>query len=109
MSAQDYDFIVCRTADDSGCIAVNVEYRLAPEAKAPKGINDFYAAVKWTVQNAEGLGIDSKRICVMGDSGGGYITAGACVKLAQNNEQDLVKLYVPIVPMTSDYYFVTKK
>lgn len=30
MSADDYDFIVCRTALDNGCVVVNVDYRLAP-------------------------------------------------------------------------------
>ena len=40
----------------------------------------------------------------MGDSGGGYISTGACMKLAEKNESNMVKLFVPIVPMTSDYY-----
>jgi acetyl esterase/lipase len=31
---------------------VNVCYRLAPEAKAPGGIDDGYAALKWVIKNA---------------------------------------------------------
>lgn len=36
----------------------NVEYRLAPESKAPGGICDAYAAVKYIINNAQGLGIN---------------------------------------------------
>jgi len=61
---------------------INCCYRLAPEAKAPKGINDGYAATKWVIENAEMLGVDPKRIAIGGESGGGYITAGVAMRLA---------------------------
>jgi acetyl esterase len=61
---------------------VNVCYRLAPEAKAPEGINDGYAATKWVIQNAKDLGINPERIAIGGESGGGYITAGVAMRLA---------------------------
>jgi hypothetical protein len=39
----------------------------------------------------------------MGESGGGYLTAGLCVMLAQKDEAHLVKLAVPVIPMVDDY------
>ena len=43
-----------------------------------------------------------------GESGGGYICAGAMVQLAKEGESDLVKLAVPIIPMLSSYAFTDK-
>ena len=40
-----------------------------------------------------------------GESGGGYICAGAMVKLAREEESHLVKLAVPIIPMLTDLCF----
>ena len=70
---------------------MNVDYRLAPEHKAPCGIDDSYAAVKWVIANAERLGIDANRIALMGESGGGYITGGVSMRLAEADESHLVK------------------
>lgn len=40
--------ITCRRLSESlGIIVVNVDYRLAPEHKFPKGVQDAYDAVKW--------------------------------------------------------------
>ena len=38
-----------------------------------------------------------------GESGGGYITFGSMVMLAQNDESHLVSAAFPIIPMISDY------
>ena len=43
-----------------------------------------------------------------GESGGGYICAGAMVQLALREESDLVKLAIPIIPMLDDYEFTCK-
>ena len=43
-----------------------------------------------------------------GESGGGYICAGAMVQLAKEGESDLVKLAVSIIPMLSRYCFTDK-
>ena len=70
---------------------INVDYRLAPEFKAPCGINDGYAALKWVLRHAEELGIDGDRVGVMGESGGGYITGGVAMRLAEGGEGHLVR------------------
>ena len=49
--------------------------------------------------------MDASRICIAGESGGGYICFGAMVMLAQKGETDLVKLAIPMIPMISDYSF----
>jgi len=92
-------------AEAAGVVFFSVDYRLAPEAKAPKGVTDFYCAIKYIVENAESFGIDPDRIAMAGESGGGYICFGAMVMLAQKNEGHLVKMAMPIIPMCSDICF----
>jgi len=73
-------------------------YRLAPENKAPAGIMDGYANLKWVIDNADALNIDKNRIAIMGESGGGWITAGVAMMLAERNESHLVRFHMPCIP-----------
>ncbi|MBS0505906.1 MAG: alpha/beta hydrolase fold domain-containing protein [Proteobacteria bacterium] len=60
-----------------GCVAVNVEYRLAPDAPYPAGAEDVLAALRWVRQNIERFGGDARRIFLMGHSAGGAHVASA--------------------------------
>jgi len=94
----------CSTmAENCGVIFFNVDYRLAPEAKCPENVKDFYSVLKYVVDNAGTLGVDSSKVAIMGESGGGHLTASLCVMLAQKDESSLVKLAMPVIPMVDDY------
>jgi len=90
-------------AENCGVIFFNVDYRLAPEAKCPDNMKDFYSALKHILANAATLGVDPTRVAIMGESGGGHLTAALSVMLAQRDESHLVKLAVPVIPMVDDY------
>lgn len=54
-----------------GCVAVNVEYRLAGEAPYPGGALDVGAAIAWAGENIERHGGSAKRLFPVGHSAGG--------------------------------------
>jgi acetyl esterase len=59
-----------------GAVVIDIEYRLAPEHRAPAAVEDCYAALSWFHNNATDLTIDPARIMISGASAGGGIAAG---------------------------------
>lgn len=65
-------------------VVVSVEYRLAPEHKAPAAARDTQDVLRWVADTAADLGGDPDRILVAGDSAGGNLAAVAAVWARDN-------------------------
>ena len=85
---------------------LSIDYRLTPEHKAPAAVEDGFAAYRWAVHNAAGLGADPARVAVGGDSAGGTMAA-VISQLARNDGVQQPALQVLIYPAT-DYVSTTR-
>jgi acetyl esterase/lipase len=67
---------LCRlTCRDAEVHVLSVDYRLAPEHKAPAALDDAYAAFRWAAEHAADLGAIPDKVAVGGDSAGGNLAA----------------------------------
>jgi acetyl esterase/lipase len=67
---------LCRlTCRDAEVHVLSVDYRLAPEHKAPAALDDAYAAFRWATEHAADLGAIPDKVAVGGDSAGGNLAA----------------------------------
>ena len=71
----------------------------APEvAPYPAGLNDCVSGLKWVHANADKLGIDTGRVIVAGESGGGNLTLATGMKLLREGDIGLVRGLYALCP-----------
>jgi acetyl esterase/lipase len=83
------------------CVAVTVEYRLAPETAFPGSLEDNYAALRWLYANAAELGVDRNRIALKGESAGGGHAAALAIAARDRGEIPIC-LQVLVYPALDD-------
>ena len=84
---------------DAGIHVLAVDYRLAPEHRAPAAVDDAYAAYRWARERAVELGADPRRVAVGGDSAGGNLAAVVTL-MARDAGDPLPSLQWLIYPAT---------
>ena len=89
----------------NGVVVVMVDFRncvvasSAPEvAPFPAGLNDCVSGLRWVAGHAADLGIDSARIVVAGESGGGNLTLATGLKLKRDGNLGLIKGLYALCP-----------
>ncbi|MGD9795316.1 MAG: alpha/beta hydrolase [Acidimicrobiia bacterium] len=95
------DFLFDQWCPALNCVAVSVEYRLAPETPYPGPLEDCYTGLAWTFVNAEMLGIDTSRVGLIGTSAGGGLAA-ALALLARDRGELRPAFQVLNCPMIDD-------
>jgi Esterase/lipase len=73
-----YDPLCTFLAREVGAVVVSVDYRLAPEHRAPKAVQDCVDSVRWLGEHADSWGGNGSRLAVSGDSAGGNLSAVVC-------------------------------
>ncbi|WP_239110571.1 alpha/beta hydrolase [Phycicoccus sonneratiae] len=71
----DYDPVCTAIAAGVGAVVVSVDYRMAPEHRAPVAALDCVDATTWVAANGDVLRADTSRMAVAGDSAGGNLAA----------------------------------
>ena len=72
---ESHDGLCRMICKDAAIHVLSVDYRRAPEHKAPAAVDDCVAAYRWALGHAAELGADPSRIGVGGDSAGGNLAA----------------------------------
>ncbi|NGO10390.1 alpha/beta hydrolase [Streptomyces sp. HC44] len=88
-------------ATELGLVVVSVEYRLAPEHPHPAPVEDSYAGLLWTAENAKEIGGDPDRIILAGGSAGGGLAA-ALALLARDRKGPRPVGQLLLCPMLDD-------
>ncbi|MGB1582591.1 MAG: alpha/beta hydrolase [Solirubrobacterales bacterium] len=101
---ESYDLTARTIAERTGITVLSVEYRLAPEHKYPAGVEDALAIADWVLANTGGLGGDTSRTLVSGDSAGGNFAA---IVAQETAGRDLgfsgQALLYPVLDLANDY------
>ena len=77
-SPRMYDPLCSHLAEAVGAVVVSVDYRKAPEHRAPQAVHDCVDATRWVATAGVQLGADPSRLAVSGDSAGGNLAAVVC-------------------------------
>jgi acetyl esterase/lipase len=95
------DARINRWVEELDCVAVSIEYRLAPEDPYPAPLDDCYAGLLWAARNADELGIDPANIAIVGASAGGGLAAGLAIR-ARDRGEVAPAFQLLIYPMIDD-------
>lgn len=111
--------MICR---DAAVHVLSVDYRLAPEHKAPAAVDDCVAAYRWARAHAAELGADPSRVGVGGDSAGGNLAALVALRSRDEGfpQPTLQVLLYPVLDLSakkqtrsrilfSDGFFLSKR
>jgi len=108
--------MICR---DAAIHVLSVDYRLAPQHRAPAAVDDCVAAYRWARGHAAELGADPSRIGVGGESAGGNLAALVALRSRDEGipQPTLQVLLYPVLDLSaktrsrtlfSDGFFLSK-
>lgn len=83
----------------SGAAAVFVNYTPSPEAHYPVAINQAYAATRWVAEHGQEIGVDGKRLALVGNSVGGNMVAAVALQ-AKQQRTPAIRYDVMLWPVT---------
>jgi acetyl esterase/lipase len=92
--------VVLDWVEQAGVALISVDYRLAPEHPYPAGVDDCHAALSWTIEHANELGLDG-RLVLAGMSAGGGLAAATALRHRDRGGPGLTGLLL-ICPMLDD-------
>jgi acetyl esterase/lipase len=85
---------------DSGAAAVFVNYTPSPEARYPVAIHQAYAAARWVAEHGSEVGVDGKRLALVGNSVGGTM-ATVVALMAKEKGTPAIRAQILLWPATN--------
>lgn len=87
--------------DFRNCVSPSSVPEVAPY---PAGLNDCESGLHWVHDHADELGIDTTRVVVAGESGGGNLTLALGLRLNRQGRHDLAKGLYALAPYIAGYW-----
>lgn len=97
----DVEDAICLALCRTGSVVVSVDYRLAPEHKAPAPVVDGYAALQWLTRESASLGVAAGAVGVCGLSAGGGVAAAVAL-MARDRGGPAVAFQMLLSPALDD-------
>ncbi|WP_447040877.1 alpha/beta hydrolase [Streptomyces sp. DSM 118878] len=97
--AQTHARLVSELVREAGAAAVVPEYSRTPESRYPVALEECYALLTWTVEQADSLGLDTERLAVAGDCAGATL-ATALTLLARARGGPQIRAQLLYYPLT---------
>jgi len=94
-----HERLVRDLVNESGAAAVFVNYTPSPEAHYPVAITQAYEATKWVAEHGAEIGVDGKRLALVGNSVGGNMVAAVALQ-AKQNKTPAIRYDVMLWPVT---------
>ncbi len=102
MGSVEEDALICAMLCEAlNAVIVSVDYRLAPEHPYPAAVDDCYAGLVWTADNAGELGIDRNRLAIFGGSAGGGLAIATALR-ARDRGGPSLSIMMALYPMIDD-------
>jgi len=86
-------------------LVLSIDYRLAPEHPFPAALDDAVAATSWAALHAAEFGGAAGPVIVCGESAGGNLAAGTCLRLRSDSQISIRHqiLLQPVVDFTLSF------
>ncbi|MGJ0480018.1 alpha/beta hydrolase [Pantoea agglomerans] len=94
-----HERLVRDLVNESGAAAVFVNYEPSPEARYPVAIHQAYEATKWVAEHGADIGVDGKRLALVGNSVGGNMVAAVALQ-ARQHKTPAIRYDVMLWPVT---------
>lgn len=95
-----HERLVQELVTESGAAAVFVNYTPSPEAHFPVAINQAYSATRWVAEHGKEIGVDGKRLALVGNSVGGNMVAAVALQ-AKQQHGPAIRFDVMLWPVTN--------
>lgn len=100
-SAEQDDPLLDAAVARTGCVALAVDWRRAPEHPYPAALHDCYAVLTAVARGLPGVEADAERVVVGGASSGGGVAAGLAL-LARDRGEHRLAGQLLVYPMLDD-------
>ena len=98
-----HERLVRDLVNESGAAAVFVNYTPSPEAHYPVAITQAYEATKWVAEYGSEIGVDGKRLALVGNSVGGNMVAAVALQ-AKQHKTPAIRYDVMLWPVTDAHF-----